>query len=196
MSMSQINEQVTGAENEVTEAVTGEAHESTGASESVAASLGLKPQLFVFQLLNFALVLGIVWFLILKPLTKKLDERKKIIDESLDRAKEIETNFIMSQQKFDEKLSEAKVEASAIIQKAHDESEKMGEDMKQKAKEEIALLIEKAKKTIASEKQEMKEELRRETVELVILATEKLLGQKFDAKKDEKFIEEILDSVK
>ena len=41
----------------------------------VAASLGINGTLFVFQLINFAIVASIIWFLILKPLTKKMTER-------------------------------------------------------------------------------------------------------------------------
>jgi len=47
--------------------------------QGVAASLGLNTQLFVFQLINFVIVAIILWFLILKPLIKKMEERKKII---------------------------------------------------------------------------------------------------------------------
>lgn len=177
-------------------------HETEATTEGLAqdpgllASLGLNTQMFAFQLLNFAVVLCIVWFLILKPLTKKLDERRKIIDESLDHAKEVETNLMMSQQKFDETIAQAKNESSALVQKAHEEAEKMGEAMKEKTKKELAEVIEKAKKTIASEKEQMKTELREETVALVIAVAEKILGEKIDTKKDEQFIRDILKSVK
>ena len=85
--------------------------ESAAKDEGVIASLGLNGQLFVSQLINFALVFCVLWFLILKPLTKKMEERRLMINDSLDKAKEIETNLMMSQQKYQEKLDEAKVEA-------------------------------------------------------------------------------------
>ena len=40
-------------------------HGASTGDESVAASLGLNGQLFAFQLLNFAIVAVIIWFLIL-----------------------------------------------------------------------------------------------------------------------------------
>ena len=175
-----------------TEATTEGATQDPG----LLASLGLNAQQFASQLLNFVVVLCIVWFLILKPLTKKLDERRKIIDKSLDHAKEVETNLMMSQQKFNETIAEAKNQSSALVQKAHEEAEKMGEAMKEKTKKELAEVIEKAKKTIASEKEQMKTELREETVALVIAVAEKILGEKIDTKKDEQFIRDILKSVK
>jgi F0F1-type ATP synthase membrane subunit b/b' len=60
----------------------------------------------------------------------------------------------------------------------------------------MADLIEKAKKSVATEKEEMKSEIKKETAELVVLVVEKLLNQKLDGKADEKFIQDILKSVK
>ena len=105
--------------------------------QGVEASLGLNGQLFVFQLINFAIVALILLFLILKPLTKKLEERRKIIDESLDKAKEVDANLVMAQQKFQEKVDEAKVEANKIIERAHGEAEQLSTDMKAKAKRKL-----------------------------------------------------------
>ncbi|MBI2437071.1 MAG: F0F1 ATP synthase subunit B [Candidatus Magasanikbacteria bacterium] len=170
----------------------GEATQDT----SLAASLGLNTQLFLFQLLNFVLVAIIIWFLILKPLTKKLEERKKIIDESIDNAKKVETNLAMSQQKFDETIARAKHEANQIAQKAHDEAEQIGLEIKDRTKNEVAHLIDSAKKAIALEKEEMRLELRKETVDLVVLLTEKILGEKLDAKKNDHFIKEMLKNIK
>lgn len=171
-------------------------HTTASSSESVAASLGLNAQLFVFQLINFAIVAVIIWFLILKPLTKTLNERKKLIDESLDKAKEVDANLQMSQVKFQEKLDEAKVEANKIIEKAHGEAEQLGVSMKEKAKKEIELLIDQAKRNIQIEKDEVMEGIKKETVNLIISAVEKILDEKLDGDKDKKLIEESLKGLK
>ncbi|MEK9158891.1 MAG: ATP synthase F0 subunit B, partial [Patescibacteria group bacterium] len=64
-----------------------EAAEAAGqVSEGLLASLGINLPLFIFQLINFAIVAVILWFLILKPLTKKLAERQKMIDDSISNA--------------------------------------------------------------------------------------------------------------
>ncbi len=162
---------------------------------SVLASLGLNGQMFVFQLINFAIVVLILWFLILKPLSKKLEERKKLIDESLDKAKEVETNLAMSGQKYQEKLSEAKAEANKIIAKSQEEAEQVSENMKDRAKQEISKLVDQAKVNIQKEKEKMSAELKKETGELVVLAVEKILKEKIDEKKDKGIIEDVLSSL-
>lgn len=159
------------------------------ANESVAASLGINGQLFLFQLINFALVAVIIWFLILKPLTKTLTERKRIIDESLDKVKEVETNLQMSNQKFQEKIDEAKVEANKIIEKTHAEAEKLSVSMKEKAKKEIVLLIDQAKRNIQIEKDEVTDEIKKETVNLIMSAVEKILDERLSDSKDRELIE-------
>jgi F-type H+-transporting ATPase subunit b len=166
------------------------------AQSGVAASLGLNGQLFAFQLFNFALVAVILWFLILKPLTKKMEERKKIIDESLDKAKEVETNLAMSEQNYKAKLEEAKSEANKIIEKAHGEAEQLGNEMKAKTKTDIEQLVVQAKKQIVQEKETMMEGIKQETASLVVMAVEKILNEKVDLIKDKKLIEDSLKGLK
>lgn len=171
-------------------------HQGAEGEESVAASLGLDPQLFVFQLLNFAVVIVIIWYLILRPLTKKLDERRTIIDESLDRAKEIETQYAMSEQKYKGRLDAAEREANGLIAKAQEEAEAVAVEMKEKTKREIQELATEAKQHIQKEREDALTAVRKEAATLIVAATEKLIGEKFDVKKDEQFIEGMSASLK
>lgn len=164
--------------------------------QSLPASLGLNTQLFVFQLINFAIVSVILWFLILKPLTKKLEERKKLIDNSIDNAKEIETNLALSEKEYQDKLNEAKSEANKVIEKAHGEAKKLGEDMKIKAKTDVESIVAQAKKTIQTEKVQMMEEVKQEASILIVTALEKILNEKMDSKIDKKIIEDSLAGLK
>lgn len=155
---------------------------------NVVASLGLDVQLFVFQLLNFFIVVLIVWFLILKPLTKKMEERRKIIDESLDNAKEVETNLMMSKQKFKEKIEEAEILVNTILEKTSKDAEQLSSNMKNSAKEEIKVLIEQAKEKLKKEHESSMEELKEEATEMITVVLEKVLNEKLDSKKDTELI--------
>jgi len=166
--------------------------EQTNNNESVAASLGLNGQLFIFQLINFAIVAAIVWFLILKPLTSKLEERKNIIDESLEKAKEVEANLVMSNQKFEEKIAEAKTEGNKIIVKATTDAEELAISMKAKAKTEIEKLVDQARGKIQDEKEEVMRGIKTETAGLIMAVVEKVLKEKLTDKKDQQLIEESL----
>lgn len=169
--------------------------EEVGSDEGVIASLGIQPGLFVFQLLNLGIVFAIVWFLILKPLTKKLEERRQIIDESLDNAKRLETEVKMAEARAQDIIDAAKSEANSVIGRASGEAVTAGEVMKQKAKKEIETLVVEAKKNIEQEKELARSELRQESATLVMAAVEKILQEKMDAKKDESYVRSVLSSL-
>ncbi len=165
-------------------------------SDGVLQTLGLDGQIFVGQLVNFLLVIVIVWFLILKPLTKKLDERRRMIDESIEKARKVDAAFEMSQQKYQEKIDEAKSGANKIIEKSHQEATRIGDTLKMKAKEEIELLVAQAKRNIEIDREEMRQDLRKETADLVVLAVKKIISERLDKKGDIAYIQEILSDLK
>lgn len=165
-------------------------------NESVFASLGLDAHLFVSQLFNFAIVFGIVWFLLLKPLTKKLEERREIIDESIDKAKEVETNLMMSEQKYKEMIDEGKREANKIIEKAHTDAVVLGDQMKEKAKIEIDGLVTQAKKSIVAEREEALGAVKSQAVEMISAALAKIVSSEMSEKTDKKVIEDALKGMK
>ncbi|MBU0596746.1 F0F1 ATP synthase subunit B [Patescibacteria group bacterium] len=170
-------------------------HEEVGVeaqNDSVVASLGLNVNLFIFQLANFAIVSAIIWFMILKPLVNKMEERKKLVDESVDNAKRIESNIQISEQKFQEKIDEAKVEANQVIARAQIEADSLAGRMRGKAEADVEELIKQAKAKIGEEKDKMTQELRTETGALVVATLEKVLSKSIDSETDKKLIEDAL----
>lgn len=175
---------------------TGVAEEGHADETGVLGSLGLNPQLFAWQLFNFLVVFLIVWYLILRPLTKKMEERRVIIDESLDKAKEIETKLGMADVTYAAKLDEAKKDADAIIARAHEEATSLSERMKQESREEIAMLVSKAKQKIQEEKEQTLQQIRAEAASIAVMVAEKILEEKIDTKKDKQLIESALSQIK
>lgn len=170
--------------------------EATSSAEAgLLASLGINPALFAWQLFNFALVACIIWYLILKPLTKKLNERQSLIEESLENAKRIQENLVQSETKYQSRIDEAKVEANKILERATVEAGQVADSMKEKAKVEIETLVDHAKNNIRVEKDAMVSALKTETVNLVVSALEKILAQKIDSKKDKEMIEQVIDKL-
>lgn len=169
-----------------------ETTEETG----LMASLGLDGRLFAFQLINFAIVAIILWFLVLKPLVKKLTERQKLIDEGLNNAKKAQEQMERSEVDYRAKISEAKKEAQIILEKTEKDAKTLSENLKAKAKQEIENLAEQAKKNILKEKDEMMTGLKGETANLIVAALEKILGEKMTGDKDKKMIEEAIKNIK
>jgi len=172
------------------------ATETVPANAGVLASLGINGPMFIAQLVNFAIVVAVIWFLILKPLTKKLNERQKLIDDSIENAKRIEDNLKRGERDYQERIDRAKVEANKILEKTNVEAGKLSEELKAKARKEIEALVETARRNIKTEKENMVKDLKEETAGLIVSALEKILSEKIDEKKDKKIIEEMLEGIK
>lgn len=166
------------------------------AAEGILASLGLNPSLFVFQLINFVVVAAVIWYLILKPLTKKMTERQELIDKSLLDARRIEENLRLGEQKYQERIDQAKVEANKILEKTTVEAEQLSVQMKDKAKKEIEILIDQAKRNMAVDRADMLAAVKQNAADLVVMALEKILREKMDSKKDKEMIEGILSKLR
>lgn len=173
-----------------------ETQTTEGADAGVLASLGINGTLFVAQLINFILVALILWFLILKPLTKKMSERQKMIDDSIDNAKKIQDNLNKSEKEYQTRIDQAKVESNKLLEKAANESEVMVEEAKTNAKIEIERLVSQARDSIKAEKETMQVQLKEETANFVVMALEKILGEKVNDASDKKLIDEVLKKLK
>lgn len=186
--MNYINTAYASAEAPATTEHATEASADTG----VLGSLGINGQMLTFQFINFALVGAIVWFLILKPITKKMAERQKLIDDSIENSKKVEETLRRGERDYQARIDTAKVEANKILEKTNVEAGKLSEELKAKAKTEIEGLVVTAKRNIQIEKDNMVKGLKEETANLIVAALEKILSEKIDEKKDKKIIEEML----
>lgn len=179
------------------EAPATEEHTAEVSTDSgVLGSLGINGQMFAFQLINFAIVGAIVWFLILKPITKKMAERQKLIDDSIENAKKVDETLRRSERNYQERIDVAKVEANKILENASVEAGKLAVQLKDNAKIEIEGLVEKARTNIRIERDNMSQSLREETAGFIILALEKILNETMDKDKDKKVIEEMIAKLK
>ncbi|MBU1036437.1 F0F1 ATP synthase subunit B [Patescibacteria group bacterium] len=145
-------------------------------------------RLLVAQLVNFGIVLFVLWKFAVKPLSRMMNNRTKEIEKSLEDAKKIEEDLVKSQKQREGKLTEARKEAQAIIQKAQTEGNKQGEEMVDRAKAEVTTIIAGAKEQIAQEKSKMMKEVKSEVVNLTMETTKKVLDKVVSKDIDEKFI--------
>lgn len=153
-------------------------------------------KLMLAQLVNFVLVLWVIWRFALRPLGKVMDERSKTIDKSLADAKEIEANLAKIEKEREAKIQEAKKEAAQLIEHARTAGQTQGEQMVAEAKREVQTVIAVAKEQMVQEKKEMLKSVKAEVAGLVTLSLHKILGQASSQKIDEKLIGESLKDIK
>lgn len=177
----------------VTEAAVEHVPKETG---GVVGTLGLNAKLFIAQLINFSVILFILWRWVWKPLGGALESRRKKIEDSVAKAESIEKQAQEAHVMREQRLREAGAEADRMLKRNRESGEKMKTEIVSVAHSEAEKILAKAKQTIEAEKQQMLQEVKTEVADLIITATEKILRQKLDEKNDKKIVEEVLRSVK
>ena len=153
-------------------------------------------KLLIAQLINFGIVLFVVYRFVLKPLSKTMDQRTKEIEKSLDDAKKIESNLAKIEQEREEKILAARKEAQEIVKRAEKQGEVQGQQMVSEAKKEVQTIVAATREQLAQEKHQIIKEIKSEVSELVVMATKKVLEKTGKKEIDQKLVEESLKELK
>lgn len=160
--------------------------------ESLVSAFHIDWRLFLAQLINFAIVFSVLYFMAFKPLVKAMADRTKKIDQSLTDAEAIEKRLALTETERNEILSAAKKQANAIVEEADKRGEVRKGELLLKAKEEIGQVINAEKAKLATEKAETLKEIKKDVAALVVLTVEKLLNEKMTSEKDNELIKKLV----
>jgi F-type H+-transporting ATPase subunit b len=169
---------------------------TTTAQPNVLTMLGIDWKLFLAQLVNFAIVLLVLWKWVFTPLSKKMAERTERIEKSLREADDIKKLHEDAEKERLEMVKQARFEVSGIIAAGEVSAQKIKEDIISEARSNADRIIEDTHRNIEDQKIAMLKEIRIEASELIVSATEKILLEKLDGKKDKEIIERSLHQAK
>ncbi len=153
------------------------------------------PGLFLWTILTFMVLLGLLAKFAWNPLLELLDRREEMIRQSLDDAEGAKQELQRLQQESKEILSKARVEAQSILAQTRSEAEKLKGEIKQKAKAEADSILRDAEKQIQVETEKAIAVLKNEVVDLSLLVASKLIKKNLSKEDNQSLIEESLKQV-
>ena len=133
------------------------------------------PGLFIWTILTFLVLVGLLAKFAWRPLLDALDRREKMIAGAVDDARKAREELERVQQDASRLLADARVEASAVLTRARGDAERFREEMRQKALSDAATLTRNAERQIEHETARAIQQLREEAVELSVAIASKLL---------------------
>lgn len=157
---------------------------------------GVDWKLMLAQLVNFAIVIFVLWKFAIKPLMQTMEKRNNEIEQGLSDAKASAERLDEVEAEVKERLQENRAEAIAILDKAKKQSEENRQAHLEKTKQEVESVIKKAKEQIASEKDSMVAEVKKEVADMVVVALRKILSEDIAKGIDQKYIEKVLSEQK
>jgi len=150
------------------------------------------PSLIVF-LVNFAILLGVLYMFAYKPIFRVIDQRAARIQESLEAADRARQEADQSQETTQQQLAETRREGQRLLDQARDMAEKYKEEERGKAKQEADAFLGRARAEIHRERDEAIDEVRSHFAELAITAAERVIERSLDASDHRDIIDKVLE---
>jgi F-type H+-transporting ATPase subunit b len=164
--------------------------------DSIVTAFHLDIKILIAQLINFAVVIFVLYRYAIKPLGKLMSERSATIDKGLKDAKTNAETLIKTESEYEKALANARKDASDIFSKAKKEAEVKKQEMMEDAKKEVARMLAQGTVALAEEKRKMLDDAKKELVGLVASATEKVLTKGVNEKIDGMIIEQSVSQFK
>ena len=154
--------------------------------------LGINFPSLIVYLVNFILLVVILYFVAYKRILALLDSRSERIKNSLDEAEKARLESDKIQEELKNEIAKARNDAQNLLDDARKIAEQYKEDQKQKATEEIQQFMSESRAQLSREKQKLYLEIKEHFSQLVILATEKILHRTLENEDHNKLIDEVL----
>lgn len=143
------------------------------------SKFGIDWKLLIAQIINFAILLFVLWKFAYKPILKILEERKHKIQKGLDDAKKGEKLLEEMMERETAKMKEAEQRIGKMLEKAQQDAEHMKKEIVTQAHSQAEELLSRAKAQIQEEKDNIVKAVKSEVADIVILALSKMLSREF-----------------
>ena len=150
----------------------------------------LDPGLYIWTIVVFLVLLGLLAKFAWRPLLEALEQRQESIRRSLDDAAKAKQELERLQVESQRILAEARGEAERIVARTREDANRLRDEMRQKAQQEAGNIVKNAEKQIELETARAVQQIRHEAVDLSVAIASKLLQRNVSKEDNERLIEE------
>jgi len=154
--------------------------------------LEASPGLMVWTLITFGIAVFVLWRYAFGPVQRIIDQRRALIQESMDAAEETRAEAHRLLEEYKVTLAQVRSEASGIVERARLAGDTAKAELVDEARRQSERIIEKAHEQVERDTRTALRELRAEVAELTALATEKVTTRTLDEKDHRRLIDEAL----
>ena len=160
------------------------------------AKLGINGANLLAQVINFGVLLVLLYLLAYKPILKMLDQRSKRIKDSIEQTEAIKEQAARAEEETKRRIEAGIKDGQELLGKATKAADEVRQQAQQKAQEDAQALITRARSEIQRERDEAVGALREEFAELTIMAAEKVIDRSLDKKAHRDVIDKVLEEAR
>jgi F-type H+-transporting ATPase subunit b len=148
------------------------------------------PGLYIWTIATFLLLLAALAKFAWRPLLTALDQRQASIRQALDDARQAKQELERLHGESARILSEARVEADAILTRTREDANRFRDELKQKAQAEAANVVKNAQRQIELETARALQQIRAEAADLSVAIASRILQRTVSKEDNQRLIEE------
>jgi len=147
---------------------------------------------FVFNLVNFAILLYLLKRLLFKPAIEYLDRRRELVATRMETTRKNEEQAKKLVAERTGALRTAYEQSRRIVEAARVQAEEIIGQGKDDAKKEVERILENARAQIDQEQAEAEHELRRSYAEIAVLGASRVLGREVNLEDHRRLLDDLL----
>jgi F-type H+-transporting ATPase subunit b len=159
----------------------------------ILGTLGINARDFIWQTINFIVLIALLSYFLYRPIVNMLDERARRIQESLDAAERARADVAQADREREELLASTRREIQEMMTTAQQVAERIQSDARTTAQQEGQRIVETARQEAEAERAQAMAELRREVASLAVLAAERVINRSLDDQAHRQLVEQFLD---
>ncbi len=166
-----------------------------GTEEGMSPLVKVVPGLMIWTILAFGVSMLILRKYAWPPISKILDERQELINDSITSAEKTRSEADLLLVDYRQRLTEAREQADEIIARARKAAEATKSEAASEGQGRREELVEAARRDIEAETRKALEDIRKEVANLTVLATERVTRKSLSEADQKQLVEEALREV-
>jgi F-type H+-transporting ATPase subunit b len=154
------------------------------------SSLGIEWKSLIAQLINFGILVFVLWKLVYKPILKVLDDRAQMAKDAAEKSSSIESKMEEMKLREEEILAKARASGEKLVKDAEGAAANLKKKLSDEATVSAQKIVNDAEARMRSENEKFQSELKKEIVSIVASAIEATVGKYLDRDAKHKLAEE------
>lgn len=155
-------------------------------------ALGISLTEFIFYLINFLILVGVLGKFLYKPFLNLMETRKQSIQDALDNAELTNRRADEKMQNYNKRIAKVEEEGREIIRAAKTKADEQARIIIEEANQQAADIKAKANAAIEVEKAKAMEDMRQEIAAISIMVAEKIVEHEINRVGQEAIIDEVI----
>ena len=156
-------------------------------------ALGMSLTEFIFYLVNFLILVGVLGKFLYKPFLNLMETRKQSIVAALDNAEAVNRRADEKMANYDRKIAKLEAEGREIIKEAKIKAEEQANEIIEQANQRASQIMNRAEKEIEREREKAVLEMREQIAVLSLMAAEKIMERDVEVNGQDQIIEQVLE---